>query len=97
MIDKELLRLLGGGRKYIFYTVGAIVIGLIANISITAGICYAIRLLSQSAEPSAYRIYNSRGLCSCRRCRSLCRKQNYGKPERPAWQKGEKRPPRKDL
>ena len=54
MIDKELLRLLGGSRKYIFYTVGAMVIGLIANISITAGICYAIRLLSQSAEPSAY-------------------------------------------
>ena len=54
MIDKELLRLLGGSRKYIFYTVGAMVIGLIANLSITAGICYAIKLLSQSAEPSAY-------------------------------------------
>lgn len=54
MIDKELLRLLGGSRKYIFYSVGAMVIGLIANISITAGICHAIRLLSQSAEPSAY-------------------------------------------
>lgn len=54
MIDKELLRLLGGSRKYIFYTVGAMVIGLIANLSITASICYAIKLLSQSAEPSAY-------------------------------------------
>ncbi len=54
MIDKELLRLLGGSRKYIFYTVGAMVIGLIANLSITAGICYAIKLLSQSAEPSEY-------------------------------------------
>ena len=54
MIYKELLRLLGGSRKYIFYTVGAMVIGLIANLSITASICYAIKLLSQSAEPSAY-------------------------------------------
>lgn len=54
MIDKDLLRLLGGSRKYIFYTVGAMVIGLIANLSITAGICYAIKLLSQSAEPSEY-------------------------------------------
>lgn len=54
MIDKELLRLLGGSRKYIFYTVGAMVIGLIANLAITASICYAIKLLSQSAEPSAY-------------------------------------------
>lgn len=54
MIDKELLRLLGGSRQYIFYTVGAMVIGLIANLSITASICYAIKLLSQSAEPSAY-------------------------------------------
>lgn len=54
MIDKELLRLLGGSRKYIFYTVGAMVIGLIANLLITASICYAIKLLSQSAEPSAY-------------------------------------------
>ena len=54
MIDKELLRLLGGSRKYIFYTVGAMVIGLIANLSITVSICYAIKLLSQSAEPGAY-------------------------------------------
>lgn len=54
MIDKELLRLLGGSRQYIFYTFGAMVIGLIANLSITASICYAIKLLSQSAEPSAY-------------------------------------------
>ena len=54
MIDKELLRLLGGSRKYIFYTVGAMVIGLIANLSITASICYAIKLLSHSAEPSVY-------------------------------------------
>lgn len=54
MIDKELLRLLGGSRKYILYTVGAMVIGLIANLSITVSICYAIKLLSQSAEPGAY-------------------------------------------
>lgn len=54
MIDKELLRLLGSSRKYIFFTVGMMVIGLAANLSITASICYAIQLLLQSAEPSKY-------------------------------------------
>lgn len=44
MIDKQLLRLLGDNKKYIFYTVGLMVIGLFANIGITASICYAIYL-----------------------------------------------------
>ncbi len=44
MIDKSLLRLLGENRKYIFYTVGLMVVGLFANLSITASICYAIYL-----------------------------------------------------
>ena len=54
MIDKELLRLLGGNKKYIFYTVGIMVLGLIANLSITASICWAIWLLSQGADATAY-------------------------------------------
>ena len=54
MLDKELLRLLGGNRKYIFYTVEVMMTGLLANLSITAGICTAIYLLTQQAEPGAY-------------------------------------------
>lgn len=44
MIDKKLLSLLGKNKKYIFYTVILMVIGLIANITITASICYAIKI-----------------------------------------------------
>ena len=44
MIDKNLLRLLGGNKKYIFYTVALMVLGLFANIGITASICWAINL-----------------------------------------------------
>lgn len=44
MIDKNLLRLLGDNKKYIFYTVGLMVLGLFANIGITASICWAIKL-----------------------------------------------------
>ncbi len=44
MIDKSLLRLLGDNKKYIFYTVVLMVVGLLANVSITASICYAIYL-----------------------------------------------------
>lgn len=54
MLDKELLRLLGSNRKYIFYTVAVMMMGLLANLSITAGICTAIYLLTQQAEPGAY-------------------------------------------
>ena len=54
MQDKELLRLLGSNRKYIFYTVAVMMTGLLANLSITAGICVAIYLLTQEAEPGAY-------------------------------------------
>ncbi len=44
MIDKQLLRLLGTSKKYIFYTVALMVVGLLANITITASICRAIEL-----------------------------------------------------
>jgi len=44
MIDTKLLRLLGENKKYIFYTVGLMVVGLFANITITACICRAIKL-----------------------------------------------------
>ena len=44
MIDRNLLRLLGGNKKYIFYTVALMVVGLFANVGITASICLAINL-----------------------------------------------------
>lgn len=44
MIDKNLLRLLGGNKKYIFYTVALMVVGLFANVGITASICWAVNL-----------------------------------------------------
>ena len=47
MIDKNLLRLLGDNKKYIFYTVGLMVLGLFANITITACICWAISIAMQ--------------------------------------------------
>ena len=47
MIDKQLLRLLGRNKKYIFYTVGAMVLGLFANLTITASICKGIQMTAQ--------------------------------------------------
>ncbi len=44
MIDKSLLHLLGENKKYIFYTVSLMILGLFANVSVTASICYAIYL-----------------------------------------------------
>ncbi len=48
MIDKSLLQLLGDNRKYIFYTVVLMVLGLAANIAVTASICYAIYLAAHA-------------------------------------------------
>lgn len=52
MIDKNLLRLLGNNKKYIFYTVGLMVLGLFANVGITASICRAISLAVSYDEHS---------------------------------------------
>lgn len=54
MIDKSLLHLLGSNRKYIFYTVAFMVLGLFANLSITAGICWSVSLLIHQAELTNY-------------------------------------------
>lgn len=54
MIDKDLFKFLGGNRKYIFLTVAVIATGLIANVSITACICWAISLAVNSAEAGEY-------------------------------------------
>ena len=47
MIDKKLLALLGENKKYIFYAVGLMIVGLFANLAITASICYAIQYAAE--------------------------------------------------
>ena len=50
MLDKELLKLIGGNKKYIAYVVVLSVIGLLANLAITASICYAVSLAMRAAD-----------------------------------------------
>ena len=50
MIDKELFKLIGNNKKYIFFAVLLQAIGLIANVAITGSVCYAVYLLTQNAE-----------------------------------------------
>lgn len=47
MIDKKLLHMLGNNKKYIFYAVAWMVVGLLSNITITACICRAIHLAAE--------------------------------------------------
>lgn len=54
MIDKELFKLIGKNKKYIFIAVLLQVIGLIANVGITASICWAIYLAFTRSEPVMY-------------------------------------------
>ena len=54
MIDKELFKLIGKNKKYIFIAVALQVLGLIANVGITASICWAIYLAITKAEPIIY-------------------------------------------
>lgn len=52
MIDKKLLSLLGENKKYIFRTVALMILGLFANIAVTASICRAIELAANFNEYS---------------------------------------------
>lgn len=54
MIDKELFKLIGKNKKYILIAVILQVIGLIANVCITACICWAIYLVTIKAEIFSY-------------------------------------------
>lgn len=54
MIDKALLKLLGGNKKYIFFTVASMIVGLFANLAITACICKAIALAVDKAPATDY-------------------------------------------
>lgn len=51
MIDKQLLKLIGGNKKYIFIAVILQIIGLLVNVGITASICWAIYLLIIKVAP----------------------------------------------
>lgn len=51
MIDKELFKLIGKNKKYIFIAVALQVLGLIANLGITASICWAVYLVTVKSEP----------------------------------------------
>lgn len=50
MIDKQLFKLIGNNKRYIFITVALMLIGAISNLAITASICWAIYLLTKNAE-----------------------------------------------
>ena len=50
MLDKQLFKLLGGNKNYIFITVALQVLGLLANVGITASICWAIKMLVEGEE-----------------------------------------------
>ena len=54
MIDKDLLSLLGGERKYVAYSVIAMIAGLFANTGITACICCAIGFAADGAAAVKY-------------------------------------------
>ncbi|MDE6188975.1 MAG: ATP-binding cassette domain-containing protein, partial [Clostridia bacterium] len=54
MIDKDLFKLIGKNKKYIFIAVALQAVGLIANLGITAAICYAVYLLSQNCDAINY-------------------------------------------
>ena len=54
MFDRELLKLIGGNKKYVVYTVLLMVLGMLANIGITASVCWAVYFLINGYEPLAY-------------------------------------------
>lgn len=55
MIDKKLLCLLGKNKKYIFYCVALMVLGLFASVGVTASICWAIALAAEyNSHPTVF-------------------------------------------
>ena len=60
MIDKELFKLIGGNKKYIFTAVLTQVIGLVANVAVTGSVCYAVYLLTVSRRVFGVRLSANR-------------------------------------
>ena len=54
MIDKDLMRLLGKDKKYVFLSVAAMLAGFVSNVVTTALICRIIHLALSKAEPADY-------------------------------------------
>ncbi len=50
MIDKELFKLLGSNKKYIYLTVLTMLIGLFSNVGITATICWTIYIAYEDVK-----------------------------------------------
>ena len=56
MFDKELIKLMGENKKYVAYVVLLMILGMLANIGITASICWAVFLLIEK-QPTLMYIY----------------------------------------
>ena len=56
MFDKELIKLLGTNKKYVVHVVLLMILGMLANIGITASICWAVYLLIEK-QPTLMYIY----------------------------------------
>lgn len=54
MFDKELIRLIGAHKKYVIYSVLLMILGMLANIGITASICWAVYLLIEKQPALNY-------------------------------------------
>ena len=50
MIDRDLMALIGANKKYVVYTVMLMVVGMLANTAVTAGICWAVWLLTDNGD-----------------------------------------------
>ena len=87
MFDKELIKLMGENKKYVAYVVLLMIFGMLANIGITASICWAIYLLIEMQPALMYISCNY-----CDRCnhRPLYCLAPYGRSEGCVGQKSEK-------
>ena len=54
MFDKELIKLMGENKKYVAYVVLLMILGMLANIGITASICWAVYLLIEKQAALMY-------------------------------------------
>ena len=54
MFDKELIKLMGENKKYVAYVVLLMILGMLANIGITASICWAVYLLIEKQPAWMY-------------------------------------------
>lgn len=58
MFDKELIKLLGTNKKYVVHVVLLMILGMLANIGITASICWAVYLLIEK-QPAWMYLYSA--------------------------------------